>query len=124
MTNHVGVKFLREIVRYSIVLGDALMTLHCLLLLNGIDCKFLEFIFGLSVLGFTILYLSTYLLVYCNLIRGMLVHNFAVKCCILYHENFGFGDFLTPLRFIMLLVGILLLILLFKNQYQKVGMVL
>lgn len=117
--NLAGVKSLRDIIRYSIIFGDVLMITHCGLVLNGIQCSFLEFVFGLSVLGFIILYLSTYLLGFCNIIRGMLIHNFTVKCCILYHENFGFGTHIVPI--ILLLTGVLLLAFLFKNQYRTVG---
>lgn len=47
---------------------------------------------------------------FCKLHRCFVVYSYAVTTCIVYEGAIGFGALLTPMRYIMLIIGILLFI--------------
>lgn len=92
--------------RITVVAGDALMTAHCALALLGFHPWLGDWLTGYSVTGFVLILASSYLLHFCWRFRLCLLHSYAVKCCIVYEREFGFGQYGDMLRIAMLFSGI------------------
>ena len=102
---------IEQALRVGVVSGDALMTAHCALALAGSHLWFGDWLTGYSVTGFLLLLASSYLLNFCWRFRLCLVHSYAVKCCIVYEREYGFGAYGDALRTAMLVSGIVIIAL-------------
>lgn len=100
-----GLRTIRETIKYLVVIGDIFMTLHCILLICGVRACVVDFLFGQSLSTFLVLYMSSYLLGFCDRFRHVIIHSFTVQCCILYQMRLGFGVMLDSIRVIMMAVG-------------------
>lgn len=83
----------------------ALMVLHCTLLLCGVDSELLAHI-GVSPLLYVVMLVLSYKLEFCGFHRLALHYDLAVWCLCWLREYGVLDDCLTPLRVIMLCVGV------------------
>lgn len=101
---------IQKMLKYSVVVGCVLLTIHVGLLIIGYDMKFAEWMFGLSVLGFITMLMASYCLRFCWLFRAFLIYDFVVAQCIEVQRCFHpFGDFLQLARLIVFAAGVFLL---------------
>lgn len=115
-------KKLSTFMKYAVFAACVIMTAHVICLLCGHNFFFAEWICGLSVMGFIMLYIASRILGYDFLFRAMLVYDFAVNQCIIFQRSFSiFGEYLTTARYIVAIWGIILIVsfLLNANNYQE-----
>lgn len=112
-------KFIIKFLKYYVVIGSIIMTIHCACLLFGYDLWIADILTGLSIGGFISLLLSSYLLKMCNLYRAFLLHQCIVSCCISYEDNIGFGQYLFPSLLFVFGFGLILILILIKNNGFK-----
>ena len=109
---------IEQAIRIAVVGGDLMMTAHCALALMGFHPWLGDWFTGYSVTGFLLLLASSYLLNLCWKFRLCLTHSYAVKCCILYEREYGFGIYGDGLRAMMLISGIVI-IWMNISEYRK-----
>lgn len=121
--------------KYLPIFGDFIYVLFLALLIIGIRVNFSGFLVGTSLMGAIILIAASYAFEFCYLHRLFIMHGFAVTFCINYQAAIanGFGHYLTPLRWTLLISGILLFIHLAikrglpddncNNRYQSINRV-
>lgn len=80
------------------------MCLHCGLLLCGINCVVCEVLLGLLV--FHVLWYSSKRIGLCSLHRQGLLYGYSVFFCCSFERAIGFGVMLTPMRWLMFVLGI------------------
>lgn len=112
-------KIITNFLKYYVVLGSIIMTIHCICLLFGYDLWIVDILVGMSLGGFLSLLISSYLLKMCNLYRMFLTHQLIVSCCISYEDNIGFGNLFLPFLLFDLIFGIILIVILIKNNGFK-----
>lgn len=110
-------QFMNAMLKYSVVFCDAFMTLHCFLLVIGIKTWFAEYITGHCVVGAVELFVASFLLKFCWLYRSFIIHNLIVYSCIIYEREFGFGEYLTFVRYAMLISGLFLIVKLIQRDF-------
>lgn len=102
---------IERMLQLNVVLGDAIMTVHCALLLTGSQLWIAEFVAGYSALGFVSLLMASYLLHFCWRFRLCLIHSFLVGCCIIFQREYGFDMLLSPMRWVMFVSGVITILL-------------
>lgn len=103
-------RLLEKGIRAGVVLCDAVMTLHCWLLITGRASFLSEACVGVSLFGVAVLAAAGVLLRYCWRYYACLAHMTAVRMCIIIEREAGFGEWLTPARLIMAAIGTLLIV--------------
>lgn len=111
-------KFINKFLKYYVVCSSLIMTLHCALMLVGINTWMVDLFIGLSLGGFLSLYITSFILGYCWLYRNFLIHQFLVSSCIIWYVYIGFGPLLYPMIIIMLSYGLILFWILVKRRLQ------
>jgi len=108
------IKVLLQLVRWAPVVVCMLMTLHCLLLLCGIDLPLLRYA-STPLLSAVVLWVLSQVFRFCLFHQICINYCFAAHCCIIA-KRLGFfaawGVDIDFIRFIMLLSGISILIIL------------
>lgn len=110
MMNLALFKLLQSVIKIEVAASSVIMFAHCILLLFGHNTVFAEWVCGYSLFGFSMLFIASYVLHFCNLFRCLLTYSFLVDQCILAQRSFQiFGDNLTEVRFAIVLIGMSLL---------------
>lgn len=109
-------KFINKFLKYYVVCSSLIMTIHCLLMLLGIDTWVIGLFIGLSLGGFISLFITSFILGYCWLYRNFLIHQFLVSSCMTWHIHIGFGYLLYPFVLIMFMYGFILLCILMSRR--------
>lgn len=86
------------------------MTVHCALLLLGVNTPLAEYACGMSFLTCWFLMAFSRALRFCALHRMLIIHAMLVSACISFERTVGFGEALRPVRAVMLIVGATLLV--------------
>lgn len=103
-------------IKVGVILTDIIMTFYVLWLIITNDSSWIPgALFGFTPFGAYELYRAGTLFHLCRTHKCMLIHIVAVYCCCIYQAQFGFGDTLAAMRWIMFITGfILMLIITFK----------
>ena len=56
---------------------------------------------------------------FCSLHRHFIAYTSIVSYCIKFQNSIGFGNFLIPMRWVMLIVGIILFIILIRHMFVR-----
>ena len=96
------------VLKYAPVVSTACLTLHIALLLFGFR-PVLECVVGLTPLPSVVLFSASHAFRFCLLHKMLIGYSFAVDLCCSYERVVGFGNTLTPLRLLMLYIGVELL---------------
>ena len=96
------------ILKYAPVVSTACLSLHVALLLFGFD-PVLECMVGTTLLPSVVLFSASHAFHFCLLHKMLIVYSFVVDSCCSYERMIGFGNLLTPLRLLMLYIGLELL---------------
>lgn len=104
--------------KYFPLFTSAVMVIHILLLLFGINSGFAETFCGVTIITCLIAYFLSKGLGFCNLHRLFINYTCLVFLCIQFQDWIGFGIYLTPMRILMFLFGIGIFIYLIHN-FQK-----
>lgn len=94
-----------------------IMIIHDLALCLGYRWQWTETI--VILLAVVLMVLFSFALGFCNLHRCFIIYNWMMLFCIHYERTVGFADFLQPMHYIMLGIGICLLIQLHINKIKK-----
>lgn len=92
---------IERMLKIYVILGDAFLSIHCIMLTIGWGNWMSELAFGTSLFGFTILWATSYLLKLCWRFRACLAHNLMVSCCMTYQREYGFDENVNIYRIIM-----------------------
>lgn len=114
-------KLVITFLKYYVIIASIIMTIHCGLLIVGINLWFIDIIAGISLGGFIAIFITSYLLKMCNLFRMFLIHQFLVSSCISYNETIGFSDDVAfMLRSFMFIAGLFLIMkLIDQNGFES-----
>lgn len=85
------------------------MTVHVGLLLLGFNFGFAAILFEYALIWFLLLTILSISFEFCWVHRAFCAYNLIISQCIEYQEHFGFGCYLTPARWLALLLGVFLL---------------
>lgn len=107
--------------QYLPVLATFIMTIHCGLLLIGIDIHIAENVTGFSVLGCVMLLLFSHIFHFCWLHRCFVIYPTLVELCIHLKPLGIFDGWLIEARWAMFITGCLPLLYLLThfNKYNK-----
>lgn len=98
-----------KILRYIPIVVALLMCVHCGLLVFGVDERFTQWF--MVAYGFILVMAFSHALNFCSLHRHLIYYSFVVFVCIIYQRHFsGFGEYLFLARFVMFLVGIIIIL--------------
>ena len=86
----------------------ALMVLHCVLLLSGVNSTLLAHI-GVSPLLYIVMLVLSYKMDFCEFHRLALHYDLAVWCFCWLRSTGWINDILTPMRIVMLCVGVVII---------------
>lgn len=105
------------LLKYLPVFNALMMMLHCLTLLLGYDWHLAELTCGQCLTMSVLLFVFSSVFRFCWLHKAFILYTMLVQECIIIQDCFGFGKLLTPTRWLMLLIGLaLFVVLLFKNK--------
>lgn len=83
---------------------------HVLMLEFDVDVFVVDWIFGMSAFGAFVLFIATYVLGLCNIMRCYVLYDFMVSQCIMAQKNWeAFGEFRHDAHILVLLMGVVLL---------------
>ncbi len=108
------------LLKYVPVLSAFLMLLHVATLLLGVTL-FISEIIVLTIVTIMVIFWS-YCFKFCLVHRLTSIYTIIVLWCCYYHRFFGFGEYLEPIRLIMLYIGVVIFICLgikYANRYKK-----
>lgn len=107
--------------QYLPVVATLIMTVHCGLLILGVDINIAENAFGFSVLGCVMLLLFSHIFHFCWLHRCFVIYPTLVELCINIKPLGFFDGWLTEARWMMFVLGCMPLIYLLThfNKYRK-----
>lgn len=111
-------KLLIFVLRHIPPVGALLMWGHISLLLAGVNVGTGELIGGTPVFMTVLMLLCSYVFKFCALHRAFIYYNAAVYLCIHFQRWSGFGEWLTPMRWVMFFAGALLLLYLIINYKE------
>lgn len=103
------------LIKYAPVISTLCMTVHIALLLLGYKSP-AEAIVGTTLLPSIVLLTASHAFRFCALHKILICYTFVVDLCCKYERIIGFGDLLTPMRVVMLLIGLRLLFAVLKNK--------
>lgn len=108
---------LQFLLKYSVVFGVLVMTIHIGVLLLGYNEPWSELLFGYSLFGYATIMLASYVLKLCNLFRACATYNFIVQQCIILQREELFGEYINVARLVMFSIGIVLLTYVLVTNY-------
>ena len=114
-----SLKKIREIIKWIIIVGSSMTALQWLFPILEINIILLNFLFGMSLAGYCILILSSYLLAFCNNIRYLLTYVFITRCLITYYVYNDAEQIPFIIKVIMSTLGFLLIFKTLYNAYSK-----
>lgn len=88
-----------------------ILAIHVGFLLVGITLPFTECLVDSSLLGGLLMVISSTLFDMCRLHKAGVWYTIATTACIEFQRWVGFGVMLTPMRWIMFIIGVILIIL-------------
>lgn len=107
-------KLLKKIgkeVQYNVIITDIIMTIYVLWLIVTNTVHWLPgVLFSWTPIGAWLLLRANKLFHLCCIHRMMLVHSFLVYMCCVYQAQFGFGNILYPMKWLMFISGVLLIV--------------
>lgn len=112
MLRHSAVTYRKLILtlKYLPIIGALSMLWHVGLLLLGETPMLMHFLFGYSLIGGMLLWVASDVMRFC--IAHKMLNSYVVitELCIKIQAQIGFGPILTPMRWIILILGIILTI--------------
>lgn len=110
-------KFRRALIKYVPFIVAAIMLLHVLLLIHGIQPLLTEM--AEVCVGFIVVWFFSREYGYCLLHRCFIYYSYLVTICIWWqrHSDNGFGSYLYYVRIIVAAIGIILFIILTVKRY-------
>lgn len=106
----------RLLVGFIPCIGCLAMVIHCATLLMGYDLHISAFLFKYALLWFILLTILSIAYEFCWVHRAFLLYNYIIGVMIEHQRLHGFGSWLTPLRWIALIIGIILIIAFIRNN--------
>lgn len=97
-------KFCLHILKYAPVASTVCMTTHIALLLFGYTPVF-ECVVGTAPLPSVVLFSASHAFRFCLLHKMLIIYSLLADLCCSYERVIGFGNALTPMRFLMLYIG-------------------
>lgn len=101
-------------------LGAFVMLCHCTLLLNNIHFCMTEWLFDCSLLGAVAWLIVSLAYGFCWVHRAFITYGVMIGFCIDFQRTFGFGSMLIPLRYAMVILGVVLFaIFIHKKAWEE-----
>lgn len=107
--------------KYTPVLGALMMWIHILLLLLGFNMWIAEYSFSLPFFPWLVCIVWSKTFGFCKLHRHFITYISIVSYCIRFQDDVGFGILLTTIRWIVFIIGTILL-LWFITHVKKYNM--
>ncbi len=85
------------------------MTFHVGFLLLGYDYDLAENLFEYAFIWFLLLTILSISFEFCWVHRAFCAYNYLISQCIRFQDHIGFGEYLTPARWIAFLLGVFLI---------------
>lgn len=115
MDNYRLSKVCRLFVQWTPVVGAVVMMWHVFALICGFGSDIVEIFVDSSLLSVILFMLASYSFHFCLWHRACILYGYAVSLCIDYQRNFGFGEYINQARWIVLVVGLIIVIAFFIN---------
>lgn len=99
------------------------MTIHCGLLLIGINLNLANFFAGGSIYTTALLLIMSYVFKFCWIHKAFIIYTLLIDICIQIQVYIGFGPLLIPARMAAFIIGVSLFTILgvhFKEYHQSV----
>ena len=96
--------------KYLPFIGTLLLTIHCGLLLCGVNLKVLEFFVGFPMSSMLMFFLLSRQFHFCILHKHLIGYVSAMEICMFLQRYDAWGRALTPARWVMMSIGIVLII--------------
>lgn len=105
------IKHIETEVKLVVALTDIIMTFYVLwLIITNTSTWIPGALFGFTPLGAYELFRAGKLFHLCKTYKLMIIHSLLIYCCCLYQAQFGFGNNLSAMRWIMFISGFILII--------------
>lgn len=99
-------RFSRFVVGVVPPIGALIMLLHCCVLLSGGKLWMTEWVFYCSLLGALAWFSLSFAMGFCWVHRAFISYGMLISACIDFQRCFGFGVLLTPMRTLMVCLGV------------------
>lgn len=96
-----------------------LLVIHVALLILGVTEGWSEYVCQVGLFSVLLLIAASLALKFCIVHRLCIVYNYVVSCCINYEQQYGFGEWRSLARLLVLVVGIVLVILFVRICLKK-----
>lgn len=104
-------------IKYGIILTDLLMTLYVLwLIITNKSTWLAGAVLGFTPYGAYLLLRADKLYDLCICHKLMIIHIMCVYACCIYQAEYGFGDYLPVMRWILFIIGVNIFILTIINK--------
>lgn len=100
----------QTVVKYWPLLDFVVLWTHVVLLLHGYNTPVADMGFSLSLVQMVAWLAASYAFGYCSLHRAYIIYNALVSACINYQQHFDFGEYLTPARWVVVFIGMVLIV--------------
>lgn len=96
--------------KYLPFIGTVLLTAHCGLLLRGINLKIFEFFVGFPMSSMLMFFLLSRQFHFCILHKHLIGYVSLMEICMFLQQYNFWGSALTPARWTMMCIGVILII--------------
>lgn len=107
--------------KYAPVVSAGVMLLHVLRLALGCSAGIAEWACGTAVVPSIVMLLTSHAFHFCRLHKAFIVYTMLVDGCCNVERAIGFGCLLTPMRVLMILAGVALFALLWRQRNSYDG---
>lgn len=87
-------------------IGAIIGLLHCSMLLGNYRFPMTEWLYDCSLLGAVSWFITSFAFGFCWIHRAFISYGVLVSLCIDYQRTFGLGSLLTPMRTLMVCLGV------------------
>ena len=87
-------------------IGALIGLLHCSMLLGNYRFPMTEWLYDCSLLGAVSWFITSFAFGFCWIHRAFISYGVLVSLCIDFQRCFGFGSLLTPMRTLMVCLGV------------------
>lgn len=112
----------RAVIGIVPVLATLFFMVHTSLLIHGYDCSLAYVFYSYSFTGFITWIMISVTFQFNWMHRAFISYNYLVSFCVDFQREVGFGNWLTPARWFVLALGVVIVAdFIWENGWKKMG---
>lgn len=109
-----------EVIKWAPIVCFLVLWIHCIGLVSGFKTELTDYFWGNSIYCLVVMYAGSMRYGYCRLHQSLTIYDALVSFCMDFQKVHDFGVLLQPLRWLMVVLGVILLTWLIINRGVRV----